>query len=493
MSGSSGCPAASDAVSLRRRFVLVLAAFAVALATTFGFLTWGIAAEALQSELDRRLVHVPMVLAQSGAIRGDYAMLLRRGDESDSSVYVPYQNRLDSLRTFVEDAFVFNAVDGTTLVTADDTPIGTRLRFLDAYRGEINAAMRDASATTRAFRGADGVQYKYGFVRLGEGPAILAVQIPADYFQPLARLSRVLLLGTLGAVAMAVLVAGLLAGNIVRPLERLSRAALRIQRGHMDRPVKVERGDELGRLSRAMERMRHGILERDEQLRLMLAQVAHEIRNPLGGLELFAAAAAEAEDPVERRRLISRMREEVTGLNRIIDDFLTFARPMSPEHRAVDLRLPVREAVELSAAAFQGDGLCLDLDIAKEPLVVAADADRIKRAVLNLLRNASQAARSRVRLRAGRRGSEVEVTVTDDGPGVPEHRRARVFEPFVTDKEQGAGLGLAIVRKVAESHGGRVEVGDASHEGFGSGAEFRVYLPGLEEPPPDPRSAPASS
>ena len=99
--------------------------------------------------------------------------------------------------------------------------------------------------------------------------------------------------------------------------------------------------------------MRQGILERDEQLRLMLAQVAHEIRNPLGGLELFASAAADTDDPVERRRLMDRVRSEVAALNAIIDDFLAFARPLSPTREAPDLREPLREAAELARAELR--------------------------------------------------------------------------------------------------------------------------------------------
>ncbi len=124
----------------------------------------------------------------------------------------------------------------------------------------------------------------------------------------------------------------------------------------MDEPVATERGQEMGRLSRAMERMRRGIQERDEQLRLMLAQVAHEIRNPLGGLELFASAASETEDAAERDRLIQRVRTEVSGLNGIIDDFLTFARPLAPSRGPTDLREPLREAVELARAEVDRRG-----------------------------------------------------------------------------------------------------------------------------------------
>ena len=179
--------------------------------------------------------------------------------------------------------------------------------------------------------------------------------------------------GSLVAALVAALMAWFLATTITGPLNRLGRVAIRIQRGRMDEPVQKERGGELGRLSRAMERMRVGILHRDEQLRLMLAQVAHEIRNPLGGLELFASAAAESDDPEERSQFIGKVRDEITALNRIIDDFLTFARPLRPEGELHDIRLPVEEAVELVEMEMRDSGDELTLDLPGHPLMAKAD------------------------------------------------------------------------------------------------------------------------
>jgi signal transduction histidine kinase len=243
---------------------------------------------------------------------------------------------------------------------------------------------------------------------------------------------------------------------------------------------------EIGQLALAMERMRTAVVERDVQLRLMVAQVAHEIRNPLGGLELFATAAADADDPVERRRLIARIREEVGALNHIISEFLVFARPLRTAAEPVDLRAPLREAAELAEGEVRARGGSLEVALPAEPLIARVDADYVKRAALNLLRNAAQAGK-RVRLEAEWRNGEVGVTVLDDGPGVAPDQRERIFEPFVTDKEKGAGLGLAIVKKVVETMGGRVEVGSAEPSQYGRGARFSLYFPGFEDLPAPPR------
>lgn len=472
-------------MSIRRQFVLALAVFAVVLGGVFAVVSRSISSAALESELDRRLLWVAGATVAANAFQAGVATSFQPGDEGEG-FWQAYQARLDSLisRGYVSGAWIFNGVEKRALVTAepaDSIPIATPLRFLDPYDAHIRLALRDGTATSDVFA-LEGRRFKYGFVRMQDGGAVavLGVLMPADFLVPLSRLSRSLLLGSAVAVLLAVGLGTALAAGIARPVEQLAKAAIRIQRGHLDRKVRLDRRDELGRLAQAMERMRNGILERDEQLRLMLAQVAHEIRNPLGGLELFATAAAETDDAEERRRHMRRVRAEVAALNRIIDDFLTFARPLRADPEPTDLRVPLEAAVSLIRGKFEGDGGCLDVELPDYALMARADSDQVKRAVLNLLRNAAQVS-DRVHLRGSLERGEVRIAVADDGPGVPAEARERIFDPFVTDKEQGAGLGLAIVRKVAEAHGGRVEVGDASESGVGTGAEFRVYFRGMED------------
>lgn len=468
-------------LTLRRRFILVLVTFSLVVTTAVGFLSWWIARRALEGELDRRLVDIAGAAAETG-LQSALVLALEPGEES-LVAWTSTHQRLLSLRRYVDGAYIVDE-EGRALVThasADSIPIGTPLRFLEPHAAELATARRIGSSTTPTFE-YQGRFYKYGFVQLEHTPAVLAVLMPADFMESISVLGRTLLFGALLAALIAAGLAALLAGGVVEPLERLSRSALRIGRGQMRNPVEPEEGLEVGQLARAMERMRAAVVERDEQLRLMVAQVAHEIRNPLGGLELFAAAAADADDPAERRRLIARIRDEVAALNHIISEFLMFARPLRVSPDVVDLRGALREAADLAEGEVHARGGRLEIDLSAEPLLARADADHLKRATLNLLRNAAQAGR-RVRLEAGSRNGEVVVSVLDDGPGVPPERRERIFEAFVTDKEKGAGLGLAIVKKVVESMGGRVEVGGADRPPYGGGARFTLYLPGFEDLP----------
>ncbi len=468
-------------MTLRTRFVIVFVAFALVVTAAVGVVSWWIARDALESELDQRLVEIAGAAAETG-LQSSLVLDLEPGEEK-LFAWTSTHEMLSRLRLYVDGAYIVD-LDGNALVThasADSVPIGTPLRFLEPHAEELALARTVGSATTPAFP-YQGRLYKYGFVRLEQSTAVLAVLVPADFLQPVSRLRRTLLLGSLFAALIAAGLGALLARGIIEPLERLSRSAMRIQRGHLKRPVEPEVGVEVGQLALAMERMREAVVERDERLRLMVAQVAHEIRNPLGGLELFAAAAADAEDPTERRRLIRRIRGEVAALNGIISDFLTFARPLPVNPEVIDLRGPLREAAELVDAEVKSRGGTLEVDLPDEPLLCRADAEHVKRAALNILRNAAQAGH-RVRLEAGFKNGEAAVSVLDDGPGVAPEIRERIFEPFVTDKEKGAGLGLAIVKKVVEGMGGRVEVGSADRADFGSGARFGLYFLGCENIP----------
>mgnify|MGYP006279135195 CR=1 FL=1 len=480
-------------MSLRRQFVLVFVTFAVVVSALGGGLAYRTAYGALERELDEKLTQVAGAVAEVG-LRADEIVFYGPGDE-DNQGWRAVRQQLLRLRSYVDEAYIVRpdragvaATAPLALVTTappDSIPVGAPVRVLAPYGPEIREATTVGSATSPLFRVEEEDRYyKYGFVRLEQTDAVLAVRMPADYMKPLEAFGRTVLMGSVLAAVMAALLAWFLATTVTGPLERLGRVALRIQRGRMDEEVRVERGGELGRLSRAMERMRRGILERDEQLRLMLAQVAHEIRNPLGGLELFASAAAETEDRAERTRLLGKIRGEIEELNRIIGDFLTFARPLRPEAGLTDARGPVREAVELTELEMKEGGGHLTVHLPDEPLPARVEEGHLKRIVLNLLRNAAQAG-EHVTLTGEARRGEVVISVRDDGPGIPQEMREKVFDPFVTDKEKGAGLGLAIVKRLVEANGGRVKVDDGGGA-IGEGAEFRVYFRGADDLPASP-------
>ncbi len=478
-------------MSLRNRFTVIFVAFAILATALEGVLAWNAAARQLEESQEQRLLDVAGVAGELALDQEEALLLLEPGAE-DTGDWIDIQLALQRLVTgFVDGADVFSWRPGdpvarvvATPAPADSVGIGQELSWVQPYLDAVvPEAYRNGHATTEQVPAPDGREfYKYGIWRLADDGVFLGVRMRADYLEPLNNLRWTIVALSLGAAALAGLFGWRLAGGIVGRLETLSRAALRIQRGWMDRSVTLEGEDELARLARAMERMRSGIQRRDEQMRLMLSQVAHEIRNPLGGLELFSAAAMETDDREERRRILERVRREVVGLNGVINEFLGYARPGDSDMTLHDVREPVREAVALAELEVDQRGGELHLSVPETPVVAAADPQQVKRLVLNLLRNAAHAG-STVWVEVAMIHGEVRIAVRDDGPGVPAALRERIFEPFVGDKEQGAGLGLAIVRKLVEANGGRVALMPQTAESGGGGAEFHVYLRGSEDLP----------
>ncbi len=263
-----------------------------------------------------------------------------------------------------------------------------------------------------------------------------------------------------------------IARRISRPVARLADAAARLGRGDLDAHIPIETHDEVGLLAQTLEEARVALAARDERLQMMLAGIAHEVRNPLGGLELYAGLLREAlAAQPERLEEVARIEREVGHLKAVVSEFLEFARRPSPRLETVRLDALFADVRELTQT---GAGAEIAIDVAPG-LAVTADAGQIRRALLNLVRNAATASRTgRVRLSASAARGQVEIAVEDDGPGVPPELREKIFTPFFTTREKGTGLGLAFVREIVRDHGGDVAVRDAP----GGGSVFSFYIPG---------------
>lgn len=436
---------------LRHRLALALFVFATAALAVGGWVLYSSTRALLEAELDGKLMAV--ALAAASGLDGGLASQLRPGDES-SRLYVAYQDRLRSLAPVASRAYIFDGAGRSLVGSWAEHRIGEPVRDLALYEVEIEAAGAGGTASTTLFQGAEGRWYKLGFARLDEGPAILAVEMPAGFLEPLIRLRNTTVTFALAALGAVAIGAAILSRRLTGALEQLAGSARQIGEGEYADPVPTGAAGEVGQLAHAMEEMRLAIIRREEELRLMLAQVAHEIRNPLGGIELFAGAAAEGlpEDD-ERKGHLERIRAEAQELDRVITDFLSFARPQAPSIRRIDLREPLVEASQMVRVSGQKS---IELDMPAEPIWMEADPDQLKRIAVNLLRNGLDAAERSVVLAATSNGAKVRFTVTDDGSGIDEEVRDRIFEPFFTTRADGAGLGLAIVRQLAEANSGAV-------------------------------------
>jgi PAS domain S-box-containing protein len=214
----------------------------------------------------------------------------------------------------------------------------------------------------------------------------------------------------------------------------------------------------------------------------LLAGVAHELNNPLsvviGQIVLLQQTV---NDPAVIARA-ERIRHATDRCARIVRTFLAMARQRHAEPKPVSMNAIVEMAVELLAYQLRSANIRVELDLADHLPTVAADADQIHQVLTNLIVNARQALiaaaaprRIRIATRFDRAARQVEVSVMDNGPGVPEEIRKRIFEPFFTTKPvgEGTGIGLALCSSIVRVHGGRIDVSDSPD----GGAAFTIALP----------------
>ncbi|MFH1808600.1 MAG: ATP-binding protein [Pseudomonadota bacterium] len=339
-----------------------------------------------------------------------------------------------------------------------------------ALTGDAGAWVEDTRATPAVYRAYRRLEVPglEGASGASDEILLLAVESSLHYRATIRAYVRTLLpVGLLSLLAVG-LIAVVVARGITRPVHRLVEEARRIGGGDLEAPVTSTGDDEIGFLGRTLDEMRGALQRRDRERQAMLASIAHEVRNPLGGMELFLGLLREGlDEPVaddetlaELRGYSDRVRREMDYLKGVVNDFLAFAREMPLSRREVELRPLLDEVRDVIEGDARSRGVRFEL-VCDDGLRAALDPGAIHRALLNLVQNALQAtpADGRVRL-CGEALDDggVRIAVEDTGSGIPADKLPDVRTPFFTTKEKGTGLGLAIVDKIARAHGGRLQI-----------------------------------
>ncbi|MFM8701973.1 MAG: stimulus-sensing domain-containing protein [Hyphomicrobiales bacterium] len=304
------------------------------------------------------------------------------------------------------------------------------------------------------------------------------------------------------AAAVMVIVSAVFAGTIAGPIRKLSAAADRVRRGVKIReeiPDFTDRSDEIGQLSGSLSEMTKSLYNRIEAIESFAADVAHELKNPLTSLRSAVETWPLAKTDDSRARLLDVIQHDVRRLDRLISDISSASRLDAELARAdaqnVDVGL-LAEAVTGVANSISRDiNVSVKLDIErskhmKNQFIVTGHDSRLGQVLTNVIENACSFSPvgGLVRVSLTRRGSDVEIVVEDDGPGIPTHALEKVFQRFYTDRpEQGfgqnSGLGLSISRQIVAAHHGLIwaenRYAQSPHDPDATpiGARFVIRLP----------------
>ncbi|MFC4530653.1 sensor histidine kinase [Sphaerisporangium dianthi] len=316
-------------------------------------------------------------------------------------------------------------------------------------------------------------------VRADDGRTVIAARSFKDVADSLTTTVHMLVVGTPMLLVLLGAASWVIIGRTLRPITELRRGAAEITgtaRAHR-LPVPEAR-DEVQELATTLNDMLARLEAAETSQRALISDAAHELRSPLASIRLqLEVALGHPPDEQEWRETAEGVLEDTLRLSRLAEGLLTLAR--LDEHRRPARRHPVDLAELIGATADRYDQAVVKI-MGLEPAVVEGDAMDLGRVLVNLLDNAVRHAAARVGVELRASGGEAVVTVTDDGPGIPEADRERVFNRFTrldsarSSNDGGAGLGLAIVRETVRAHGGSVGLADA---GPGVRAVVRLPLP----------------
>ena len=288
----------------------------------------------------------------------------------------------------------------------------------------------------------------YVDIRVQTRSGVLKIIAPRD--RAFAASGQVFVLWLLGATLLLTAVAVIFIRNQVKAIERLAEAAEAFGRGGQITPLKPHGAREVRAAARAFLEMRARIVRHVEQRTAMLASVSHDLRTPLTRLRLELALS-------RKTPRTEAMKRDLAEMEHMIDEYLAFARGQGGEAvERVRLEPILQEVADGAVSAGAEARVSVEAGLEAEARPIA-----LKRALMNLAMNAA-AHGERVELTASRRGSAVEVTIDDDGPGIPPDAYEEAFKPFSRLDEarnqnvKGVGLGLAIARDMARVHGGEV-------------------------------------
>jgi len=399
---------------------------------------------------------------------------------------------LSSVRQLVETSLIELAVpgiEGLTLykqdgtILAEDRRLKQNIAHLSQALPSLLSLRNDADPVVSEI-------YQLGKSRYVKAAAIpvltnqgsqviLVVWAGANYMAVINQMAGSLLWIMLVSFIIAIAMTLVFSRSLIKPVRALSSYARSIQTNINSEPVQLHRSDEFGDLNQSLIDMHQDIQKQEESARQLLAGIAHEIKNPLGGMEIYSGLLTQelAQLPrdakfEEYKSYLEKITEELQHLKLIVQEYLDYARPL----KSVIETLSIANIYSDIAKILQPELTALNQSITlKGEAETLADRSKLHRVFLNLIRNGLEASgeNGTISIQVTEVADSLEIDFIDSGTGIPEGDRERIFEPYFSTRDRGFGLGLSIVQSIVGELGGTIVVQKSDAEG----TIFRMKLP----------------
>ncbi|MBN1408222.1 MAG: HAMP domain-containing histidine kinase [Calditrichaceae bacterium] len=437
--------------AIKTRIIVIFSLIALILVGSMAFISYLFVRNIYLEQIEDQIVMMNNVLAND--LNQSYLDYIQSDSDNMASLY--YQKKLSEANTIMDlnNVFLFNS-DFEILVKAKNEISPARLRI---NQNEIENLKISGNVASLPFKADDGNWYVWGFHRLTDR-YYLGVQEGADRLERLDSLSLIFLGIAIFGLLLTFIAAWLVARAIAMPINQLVKFSDEIGHGNYQSGPPADITGELAILNNALVNMRDGILQHQEEKEKLLAEIAHEIRNPLGGVELLAGLIKEnLTGESQNTEYADKIIKEIQGLKQQVNDFLQFsrsapARPVSLNLNdiIVEIQNLYKKQLELKNISLVWENNLSDLKF---------DLIHMRQILMNLISNSINVLpdNGNIWIYANRNGKHSYISVSDNGPGISENDIKNIFEPFYSKRTGGTGLGLAICRKLCEENSARIK------------------------------------
>ncbi|MEJ5166913.1 MAG: HAMP domain-containing sensor histidine kinase, partial [Thermoanaerobaculia bacterium] len=411
-----------------------------------------------ERELEQRLISMGKLLSSNIKI---YVSGLEKNLEDGKyfdylkGILKKYKEELKVKRLYIFD------LNGESLLDTEDLPRGTPLGSFLLNPSVLKNLKKGIPSTTFLYE-IKGEYFKSAFFPLGGGGYAnfgLGIEISPDYVKNFNSLKLKIFYFFLISIIFGFLSSYLLSKTLSRPLNKLIFETENLIKSDFEKKVNFNSHTELDRLGNSLEILRQKINQRDEYLKRMVSQVAHEIKNPLSIFGFYLKFLMESQlTPDEKKKYLNILKEETKKIEELLDNFINFVRKKQPKFEYFSLKELFVQIERFFEKKAEEQKIEFIIDV-EDGLKVYSDRDFLFHIIFNLIKNSFEAMEGGGRIViSGRVEDFLKIIVKDNGVGIREDIKDKIFEPFFTTKPKGIGLGLTIVEEYAKKLGGEVQV-----------------------------------
>ena len=436
------------------------------------------ARSALEDELNKRLLTVSKIAEKN--LNKDLLQVLIR------------EPSLFNVRATLEDdlsAFLVDQIEGMAIYTQGGTELAEiRSKNMDfsqvsiLLRAFAEGGVESQGNVSEIYRLSDGEYIKAAAVPIHiyqESPAVLVVWGGAEFMTIIDQIGGSLFWIVLISIVVAVSLAIVFSQSLIRPVRELSHYARAIQKNIYTYQVDLERDDEFGDLNRSLSEMHTEIKQNEQTTKQLLSGIAHEIKNPLGGIEIYSGLLNEelSKGSIEKNKgeyqsYLGKITRELHHLKQIVLEYLDYARPLRSDLKPLPVESIFEDAYRILLPEIRQKKVMVTFSGNGE---VVGDESKLRRVFVNLLKNSLEAVQKEGTITVNIESLDgfIGIEVSDNGAGIAEEYLDKIFQPYFTTRDKGYGLGLTIAKNIIDEMNGTIIV----ESKVDKGTKFRIELP----------------